>query len=187
MTGLMANAVMLLAAGGGSGHSDGGNPLTQPDPGLMIWTLILFLMTLIVLWKFGWGMMISKLDARDSAMRGAIDEAKIEREAAEKLLAEQRQLLADARREASEMVSQAQVEAGREKTRIVQEAREEYERIVERGRRQIEQETRAALSQIRTRVAELSVDVAGKVIGRTLDEQVHRDLAEKFVADIDRV
>lgn len=172
----------LLASSGGGG----GNPLLRVDPGLAIWTLVIFLLLLFVLWRYGWGMMIDKLDARDRAIRGAIEEAKAERLEAEKLLVQQKALLDQTRRETATMLQAAQQEAGVERQRLVDQAREEYERIVERGREQIDQEKRAAVAEVRKVVADLAVGIAGRLLDKNLDTAGQRELAEKFVGELER-
>ncbi|MCU0222821.1 MAG: F0F1 ATP synthase subunit B [Acidobacteria bacterium] len=169
-----------------SAEASGGNPLLKVDPGLALWTLIIFLLLLFVLWRYGWGMMIGKLDARDRAIRGSIEEARAERLEAEKLLVEQKALLDKTRREAAAMLQAAQQDAGTERQRLVDQAREEYERILARGREQIDQETRAAVAEVRKVVADLAVGVAGRLIDRNLDTPGQRELAEKFVGELER-
>lgn len=180
-------ALLAADAADAAGHAagGGGNPLLKVNPGLWLWTLVIFLLLFFVLKKWGFGVMIEKLDARDRAIRGAIEEAKVQRERAEALLGEQKDVLDKARREAAALLASAQEQAGRERARIVTEAREEYDRIVDRGRAQIEQETRAALQQVRQAAAGLALDVAGKVIRKNLDQPAQRELAERFVADLD--
>ena len=133
--------------------------LLKLETNLWVWTLIIFFALLVILWRGGWKMMITKLDARDEAIRGAIDKAKLDREEAERLLQEQKADLDKTRRETAEMLQAAQQEAARERQRIIDGARDEYEKIVQRGREQIQNETRAALSQVRQTVADLSLDV----------------------------
>jgi F-type H+-transporting ATPase subunit b len=177
-----ATAMAILASSGGGG----GNPLLRVDPGLAVWTLIVFLLMLVVLRKYGWGMMIDKLDARDRAIRGAIEEARAERLEAEKLLLDQKALLDQTRRETASMLQAAQQDAGAERQRLVDRAREECERIVERGREQIDQETRAAVAEVRKVVAELAINVAGRLLDKNLDTAGQRELAEKFVGELER-
>lgn len=170
-------ASALLAAGGA-------DALLRLELNLWVWTLIVFIAVLLVLWRGGWKMMIAKLDARDEAIRGSIDKAKRDREEAEKFLSEQKAALDEARREIAEMRQSAQQEAARERQRIVEGARAEYEKIVQRGREQIDNETNAALSKIQGTVAELSIEVASRLLGRAMDEASHRELADKFVAEL---
>ncbi len=180
---MFAQVAPLLAAGGGTGE---GNPLLRFEPGLAIWTVVVFLLLLIVLWRFGWGTLIGKLDERDQSIRGAIDDASSQREEAAKLLEEQKALLAKSRRETSDLLAEAQSDAKAERQRILDEARAEYEKILARGRDQIEQETRAALSEIRRTVADLSIDVASEVLRRSVADKDHRDFAERFVAELEK-
>lgn len=179
----IAQIIALLASEAAGGE---GNPLLRITPGLWVWTLIVFFLLFLVLRKWGFGAMVQQLETRDKAIRGAIDDAKQQREQAEKYLEEQRELLAKARREATELLTQAQEQAGRERQRILTEGREEYEKIVARGRSQIEQETRAALTQVRQAAATLAVEVAGKLIQRNLDQPAQQELAERFVREIEQ-
>jgi F-type H+-transporting ATPase subunit b len=130
--------------------------------------------------------MIAKLDARDEAIRGAIEKAKRDREEAERYLAEQKKALDDARRETAEMLQSAQQEAQRERQRIVEGARAEYDGIVQRGREQIENETKAALERVRKSIADMALQVAGRLLDRTVDASTHRQLAEDFVAELEK-
>ncbi len=159
--------------------------LLRPDPGLWIWTLLVFLGVLFILWKWGWGMMLDALDRRDLAIRGAIEEARREREEAERLLAEHRALLEKTRRETAEMLATAQQEAARERQRIVEEARAEYEKILARGREQVAQEAARARAEIRREVADLVLLAASRLLRKTLDDAEHRRLAEEFVAELE--
>lgn len=175
-------ATILLAAEGGSPV----DMLLKTSPGLWIWTLLIFLALLFVLGKWGWPLLIDKLDARDRSIRGAIEEARAEREEAERLLAEHRQLLDETRSKTTEMLAEAQAAAKSERQRIVDEAREESTKIVERGRQQIEQETQSALAKIRGNVAELAVEVTRKLIPRAVDPATHKQLAEDFARELER-
>ncbi len=184
----MLATIALLAAEGAeaAAHGEGGgNPLLRVSPGLWLWTLIIFLLLFLILRKWGFGAMIDKLDARDRAIRGAIEEAKGQRDQAEQFLAEQKALLDKARRESADMLAAAQEQAGRERQRIVTEAREEYDKIVARGRSQIEQETRAAVAEVREAAASLALDVAGRLIKKTMDQPQQKQLAEQFVKELE--
>lgn len=174
-----------FAAPESADHGEG-NPLLRVSPGLWIWTLLVFTGLLIVLYRFGWGKMIDSLDARDKAIRGAIDEARQQHEEAQKLIAEQKALMDKTRHETTSMIAEAEQQAKRERQRIVDEARSESEKIVARGREQIEQEKRAALSEIRRSVADLAVDVSRRMIPEVIDPQTHRSLAERFVQELSK-
>ncbi len=174
----------LLATAAGE-HS-AADLLLRPDPGLWLWTLLVFLGVLFILWKWGWGMMLDALDRRDQSIRGSIEEARREREEAERLLAEHRALLEKTRRETAEMLATAQQEAAKERQRIVDEARAEYEKILARGREQVAQEAARARAELRREVADLVLLAASRLLRRTMDDAEHRRLAEEFVAELER-
>ena len=183
----MWSIAVVAAAGGAEAGSGGGiaERLLSPDTGLLFWTPAIFIALLIILWRFGWGTMIDKLDERDRAIRGAVEEAGRERSEAQKLLAENKRLLEETRRKTSEMLGEAESAAKVERQRILDEARDESTRIVERGRKQIEQETNNALAQIRGSVVDLAIETTRKLIPRVVDESSHRDLAEQFVRELE--
>jgi F-type H+-transporting ATPase subunit b len=179
MHSMMALIAPLAMADGAAGQ------LVAAKPGLWIWTFVIFGLLCVVLWKYGWGSMIAALDRRDQAIRGAVEDAKYERREAERLLTEAKELVAKARREAADAVATAQTEATKEKQKIADSAREEYDRIVARGREQIASETKAALAQVRSTVAELALDVASKLVQRSMDTPTQRELAERFVTELE--
>jgi F-type H+-transporting ATPase subunit b len=173
--------VFLLAETGAE------NPLLRVSPGLALWTLIVFVLVFLALRKWGFGPLISKLDARDRAIRGAIEEARKHHEEAEQLLRQQQELLRQARRDSAQMLGAAQEQAERERQRIIAEARAECERVIARGRAQIDQETRAAVTQLRRTTAALALEVAGKLMHRTMDQPAHKELAEQFVKELEKM
>lgn len=179
---MLAQIAALLAA---EGADD--NPLLRVNPGLWLWTLVVFIGLFLVLRKWGFGTMISKLETRDRAIRGAIDEARRERQEAERLLAEQKEMLNQARRQTSEMLASAKEQAEHERQRLLGDARAEYEKVVARGREQLEHETRAALDQVRQTTAALALEVAGKLVQQTLDQPGQKRLAEQFVKELEKM
>jgi F-type H+-transporting ATPase subunit b len=178
----MLAQLALIAAENG----DTGSQLVQWKPGLWIWTIGIFLLLLIVLYRFGYGTMLSKLDARDQAIRGAIEEARREREEANKLLEEQKQQLDETRRKTAEMISEAQQDAKRERDRILEEARREADQKLQDGRRQIEDETRRALSDIQDAVADLSLQVAERLLQRSVSDEDHKALVERAISQLEQ-
>ncbi len=160
--------------------------LLRPEPGLWIWTLAIFGTLLFILWRFGWSKMIEQLDTRDRAIRGAVEEARAEREEAERLLAEQKRLLDETRRKTSDMLAEAQSAAKAERQKILDEARRNSTAMVARGREQIEQETKNAVSQIRAKVADLAIEVTRRLVPAAVDSSSHRQLAERFVAELEK-
>ena len=163
----------------------GANPLIQVTPGLMIWTIVCFLITLFVLKRYAFGPIQNMIDQRRERIRQSIEEAEHARSEARRLLEEHRSLIGQARREAEEILSEARRVADSQRERVKEETEADRKRRLEETRRQIEAETQRALEQIRSEVAELALLATTKVTGKVLDDEDHRRLVEEAVADLD--
>lgn len=164
---------------------NGGSPLTEIVPGLMIWTLIVFAITLVVLWRFAFGPIQRIVDERRRRIRQALEEADRAREEARRLVDEHRALIAKARSDAEEILAEARRVADAQRERVREETEADRQRRLEETRRQIEAETRRALEQIRAEVAELTLIAAEKVTRKSLDDADHRRLIEEALGELD--
>jgi F-type H+-transporting ATPase subunit b len=163
----------------------GSNPLIQVTPGLMIWTIVCFLIALFVLRKYAFGPIQKLIDDRRERIRRSLDEADDAREEARKLLEEHRALIGQARSQSEEILAEARKVAEAQRQRVRQETEGDRQRRLEETRRQIEAETQRALEQIRSEVAELTLVAATKVTGKVLDDADHRRLIDDAVKDLD--
>src|SRR5690348_3589833 len=135
----------------------GANALIKVTPGLMIWTIICFLIALFVLKRYAFGPIQGAIDKRRERIRESIDEADRAREEARKLLEEHRALIGQARRDADEILTEARRIADSQRERVREETEADRQRRLEETRKQIEAETARALEQIRAEVAELTL------------------------------
>jgi F-type H+-transporting ATPase subunit b len=163
----------------------GSNPLIQVTPGLMIWTIVCFLIALFVLKRYAFGPIQKLIDDRQQRIRRALEEADNARDEARRLLEEHRKLIGEARGEAEEIRSVARQEADAQMRRVKEEAEADRHRRLEETSRQIDAETRRALEAIRTEVAELSLIAAEKVTRGALDDKDQRRLIDEAIGDLD--
>jgi F-type H+-transporting ATPase subunit b len=161
------------------------NALIQVTPGLMIWTVVCFLITLWVLKRYAFGPIQRTIDERRERIRQAIEEADKAREEARGLLEEHRRLIGHAKSDAEEILAEARKVAEASERRMREETAAERQRRIEETRRQIEAETRRAIEQIRAEVVDLSLLAASKVTRKALDEEDHRRLIEEAVGELD--
>lgn len=165
--------------------SSSGSFLISPNVGLMVWTLILFGLSMIILWKLAFPRISEALDRRQRAIEESIDTAEETRRKADELLAEYRERLSEARRQADEIVERAR-RAGETHQRHSEEgAKVRREELMERARRDIEAETRRAIDEIRREVADLTVMATEKVTRKTLNEDDQRRLVEDALSELD--
>ena len=158
--------------------------LLDPHVGLIIWTIITFLVVLFVLKKFAWPHLLAALDEREKRISDAIAAAEQARQEAEEVLREHRQKLAAADEEARQVVAEAREAGANVRQTIVSQAREEAERMLDHARTSIESEKRAAIAELRRETANLAVQAAGALIDANLDDEKNRGLVDDFIAGI---
>ena len=163
----------------------GTNPLIEVNPGLMIWTIVCFLVVLFVLKKFAFGPVQQMIDTRRERIQQAIAEADNARDEARKLLEEHRKLIGQAKSESEEILSEARRLADAQRDRVKQETEEDRQRRLEETHRQIDQATAQALGQIRDEVGKLSLLAAEKITRKSLDEKDQQRLIDEALAEID--
>jgi F-type H+-transporting ATPase subunit b len=163
----------------------GGNFLVTPGVGLMIWTLIAFVVTFYVLRRYAFPRIQEALDKRQKAIESAIDESERARAEAAKLLEEYRERLREARTQSEEIVLRARKAAEEHERETIDEAKKNREEMLEQTRRDIEAETRRAIQEIRNEVADLTVLATEKVTRKALDEGDQRRLVEEALGELD--
>jgi F-type H+-transporting ATPase subunit b len=161
------------------------NPLIQVRPGLMIWTILCFLISFYVLKRYAFGPIQKTIDERRERIRQSLDEADRARQEAQRMLEEHRALIAHAKTDAEEILTEARTIAEAQRERVKEEIEADRQRRLEDTRRQIEAETRRALEQIRQEVVELTIIAASKVTRRVLDDKAHRELIDEAISELD--
>jgi F-type H+-transporting ATPase subunit b len=174
----------IFAAESG-GTDEGGSFLVSPDVGLMVWTLVLFGVSLFILWKVAFPRIAEALDRRQKAIEESIDLAERTRREADELLAEYRERLTAARQQADEIVARARKAAEQAEADAVMHGRQRREELLEQARKDIEVETRRAIQEIRAEVADLTILATEKVTRKTLTTDDQRRLVEEAVAELD--
>jgi F-type H+-transporting ATPase subunit b len=161
------------------------NPLIQVIPGLMIWTIVAFGVTLWVLKRYAFGPVQKMIDDRRDRIRQAIEEADRAREEARSLLEEHRALIGQAKSQAEEILGEARKLAAAQSERMRGELEEDRQRRIEETQRQIEQAKVQALGDIRRQVGELSLLAAEKITRMTLKGPDQQRLIDEALAEID--
>jgi F-type H+-transporting ATPase subunit b len=162
-----------------------GSFLISPNVGLMIWTLLLFAISMFVLAKLAFPLITEALDRRQKAIEDSIDAAERTRSEADKLLADYRERLREARHQADEIVDRARKAAEIHEHDAHDQAQAKREQMIEQTRRDIEAETRRAIDEIRREVAELTVMATEKVTRKTLTDEDQRRLVEDALSELD--
>jgi F-type H+-transporting ATPase subunit b len=156
-----------------------GNPLTQADPGLYIWTILVFLALVALLARFAWRPLLVALERRQASIRESLDDARKAKVELERLHAESAKILAEARKEAESILSRTRDDANRFREEMKQKAQADAVGIVRNAEKQIELETSRALQQIRHEAVDLSVAIASKLLQRHVSREDNERLIEE--------
>jgi F-type H+-transporting ATPase subunit b len=173
----MISPILTLIA-----SSDGFDPLDVNQGGNMLWTWIIFLVTLPFAWKVVLGPVARALEERDDRARRAIEESERASREAERSRAEVEVKLGEAQASAARLLSEARERAEVREREIVEDAKREGEALRERARADIETAKQQALQAIRDEVVELSLSAAGRVLERTVDSADDRRLVTELVS-----
>jgi F-type H+-transporting ATPase subunit b len=165
--------------------SSSGSFLISPNVGLMVWTLLLFGISMFVLAKLAFPRISAALDKRQRAIEDSIDSADRTRAEAQALLADYRERLKESRQQAEEIIERARRAAEGLERDASEEAKARREQMMEQTRRDIETETRRAIQEIRREVADLTVLATEKVTRKTLTDEDQRRLVEEALSELD--
>lgn len=162
------------------------NSLTSPAIGTIFWSVLIFLMFFFLLTKFAWKPVLSAIKAREEMIKGSLESAEMAREEMKKLQSDNEAILKKAREEREDILK----EARDVRDKLISDARgkatEEAEKLVEKARLGIESEKRKALAEIHEQVANLSVEIASKLLGEKLKSTPEQArLIETYLKDID--
>ena len=163
----------------------GANALISVTPGLMIWTIVCFLIALFVLKKYAFGPIQKMIDDRREQIRRSIEEADNARKEARELLEEHKALMQEARGQAEQIIAEARKTRESMELRMREETEAERQRRLEETRREIAAETARALEQIRAEVADLTLEATSIVVGKKLDSDRDRELISQAIGSLD--
>jgi F-type H+-transporting ATPase subunit b len=184
---LLCIASPVLSAEAGGGGSDAPNPINAEGYNfrgdLSIWTAVVFLVVLAILYKAAWGPIREGLQKRESEIAGQIAEAQRKNEEAKQILVDYEKKLATAQDEVRGLIEQGRRDAEKVGRQLLDKAREEAGIERQRAVQQIESATLAALKELADRSATMAVDLAGKIVGARLNAGDHRRLIEQAVTE----
>jgi F-type H+-transporting ATPase subunit b len=170
-------AVIAIAPQGGGG-------LVDVNPGLVIWTVITFLILLFVLKKLAWKPILTALHQREDAIRESLEKAEKAKEESQKILEENQASLLKAEDESKKIIEQSRQYAEKLKDQMLKDSKEQAQKIIEDASAQIEQKKEAAFSELKTKVAEIAISAAEKILKENLNQDSHKKLVDRYIEDL---
>ncbi|MEO8276119.1 MAG: F0F1 ATP synthase subunit B [Thermoanaerobaculia bacterium] len=174
----LSAAPILASEEGGQGGPFEGNI------GNALWTLVIFFLVIVVLGKFAWKPILGGLQQREEFIRSSLNQAKLDREAAEARLKEYTDKLVSARSEATAIVDEARRDAEAVKRRFQEETQAEANRTIERAKREIGLAKETAVKELYTLTAQLTTQVAGKILEREIKPADHERLIRDSIREL---
>lgn len=160
------------------------SPLTV-EFGLMFWTIVVFVLLLLVLKRFAWPAILGAVEAREAALERQLAEAERNRVESARLLEEHKKLVADAKNQAHGIVVEARQLAEKERAVALEKTKQEQDELLARARRDIAGERDRAVADLRREAVDLSLAAAGKLIGERLGSETDRRVVTEYLASLD--
>jgi F-type H+-transporting ATPase subunit b len=158
-----------------------------PETNQLIYSTVAFFILLFLLTRFAFPPILSILDKRAETIRESIERAEETRQEAEKLLSEYKTQLSKARSEAQQIIEQGRILGENMKKDLVEKANREARGMIERAQTEISLEKEKALSELRNKVADLSIGLASRVLQKSLEPEDHVRLIEDYLASVGEI
>jgi F-type H+-transporting ATPase subunit b len=164
----------------------GGHVATPFDinGGVIIWTVVIFLLLLALLWRLGYPALLRMVEERERRIQKQLDDAERANAEAQRLLEEHKQQIAAAHNQAQEILAKAKAVSQKERETLLAKAREEYDALLSRARKDIDAEKEKAILALRREAVELSIAAASRVIESNLDTEANRRLVTDFLESL---
>ncbi len=174
LTGFSLSLINLIAEGS----------IIDVSPGVLFWTIVTFVILLLVLKKFTWKPILMALDQREAAIRESLEKAEKAKEDAQKVLDANQANLAKAEEESKQIINQSRAYAEKLKEQILQESKEQAKKLLEDATSEIERQKDAAFDELKSQIAEIAVQAAEKILRESLDKEAQKKLVDKYIGEI---
>ena len=156
----------------------------KAEPGLIIWTIISFILLVLLLWKVAYPQILKGMKNREETIKQQLEEAQKTKKEAENLLGDYKRQLAEARSEAQKIINEGKSLGENMRKEIVQKAQAESNQIVKRAQEEIELQKQKAILELQEKIADLSIMAATKIINKSLNTEDNRRLVEEYVSKV---
>lgn len=164
--------------------SSGGGGLFSIDPGLAIWTWVVFGLLFIILRKFAWTPMMDSIKSREKLMADTVDNARKTKEELEKIAERQKAMISEAEEHARKIIDEGRKSAEGVAQNVVERARLEAQATLESTKEKIIHEKENAIREIKEHAVDLIINTSEKLIEQSLDDETHRKIVEKHLEEL---
>ena len=176
---MLANILLGVLASG-----SGGGSLLDVNPGLIIWTIVTFLILLFILKKVAWKPILSALDQREKDIKDSLEKAEKAKEDAQRILDENQATLAKAEEESKKIIEQSRSYAENLKEQMLKESKEQSKKLIEDAAEEIDRRKDSAFEELKDQVAKIAVNAAEKIMKQNLDADKNKHIVDNYLKDI---
>jgi F-type H+-transporting ATPase subunit b len=177
----MAASTLLFAQ---EAHEREGIDLILPALPELIWGAICFALVFLILSKVAFPRLGEAIKARENAIRGNLEQSEAAKKEAQRTLDEYKRQLAEARGDVNRIIEESRQQAEQVRKDIIARAESDAQQIVERAQEQLLAERNRTIQELQGTISELSLDLAEKVVGRSIDPSTQRDLVDAYIRDV---
>ncbi len=181
---LLVFSYSLVLASGGGEQGESGSALLSLNPGMVLWTWIVFFFMVALLGAFAWKPIVAALEKREKTISDSLENAKKVAEDMELVAENQKKMLEEVKVEAEKLYSKAREDGLNTARHLGDTAREEAEKILEQARTTIKVEKDQALDELKSYVSSLAIEVAGKLIKEKLDDAQHKKFVDDYISSL---
>lgn len=160
--------------------------LLSINPGLIIWTIIIFIILLLLLKKIAWGPLVKALNNREESIKSSIENAEKQNQEARTLLEENKKQLAEASSEARKIMESSRLAGNKLKDEILAKANEDARKMIDQAKIEIEQKEQSALDNLKDEISNLAIKAAEIIISESLDENKQKKIINDFLNKISK-
>lgn len=176
---MLANILIgVLASESGNGS------LLDVNPGLIIWTIVTFIVLLIILKKVAWKPILSALDQREKDIKDSLEKAEKAKEDAQRILDENQANLAKAEEESKKIIDQSRSYAENIKDQMLKESKEQAKKIIDDAAEEIDRRKDSAFEELKDQVAKIAVNAAEKIMKQNLDADKNKHIVDSYLKDV---
>jgi F-type H+-transporting ATPase subunit b len=163
---------------------EGGSKLLSVDYGLAFWTVLIFLILLLILKKVAWKPILTALDEREQKIKESLELAEKAKQDAAIMLEENKKSMAKADEAAQKVLAESKVYAEQVKTQLLEQSKEQAQKMIAEASKEIERKKQEAFTELKDQVAEISVLIAEKLIQKNLDSGKQKEVIDSYIKDI---
>lgn len=180
----MLSVLFLLSLARASSEGGESGSLLSPNPGLIFWTVITFVLLIIILKKVAWKPILKALDEREAAIKESMEKAEKAKEEAQKILEENKQSNKKYVEEAQKMLAESRADAEKIKEQIIDQSKAEAEKIKADAFAEIARKKDEVFDELKGQIADIAVQAAEKIINENLNKDVQSKIVNKFIEEL---